>query len=124
MPTIDELIGEKVHGALWRRRLRQVDLAPALGIDQSALSRKIRGHTSWSASDVLRAADRLGVTMASLLPTDDELEQVDRTPPRGVSALDLSVKPNNDTYPSPARPTAKRGGIVHTHGHGSPARAA
>ena len=45
-------------------------------------------------------------------------------PRAGVSALDLSVKPNNDTYPSPARPTAKRGGIVHTHGHGSPARAA
>jgi len=70
---IDELVGERVHQAMWRRRTQQIDLAPVVGIDQSTLSRKIRGKRPWSVAEVYRVAAALGVDPADLLPPEAEV---------------------------------------------------
>lgn len=66
----DVLIGERIHTEMWRARVPQTQLAQALGLDQAAVSRRLRGRTAWKASEVRRAAALLGVTVASLLPPD------------------------------------------------------
>ena len=124
MTSVDEVIGERVHGIMWRRRISQDALAPQLGIAQSALSRKMRGQVQWTARDVAVVAAVLGVEVADLMPSPAELEGLDVTPPRGVSRSRLSPKPNNDTYPSPVRRSARRSGIGNTHDQRSSARAA
>ena len=66
--TVDEQVGERVHQAMWRQRLQQSEVAPALGITQSTLSRKIRGQRTWSVEDLLRVAGALNVDPSDLLP--------------------------------------------------------
>ena len=46
----DVVIGEAVHAAMWRAHVTQTQLARVLGIDQAAVSRRLRGRTAWSAT--------------------------------------------------------------------------
>lgn len=64
--TVDAYIGEQVHLWLFRRRMMQAELADYLGITSSVLSKKIRGHSAWSAAQVSTAAMVLGVPIAVL----------------------------------------------------------
>lgn len=65
--TVDQLIGERIHSLMWKHRLTQVTLAPALGITQSTLSKKLRGTVPWTAAEVHAAADRLDVGIGDLM---------------------------------------------------------
>lgn len=58
---IDQTIGFNVHGLLYRRRNSQTQLALALGITPSVLSKKLRGESSWSAKQVAVTAAFLNV---------------------------------------------------------------
>lgn len=69
---VDELIGARVHAAMWRARVTQTQLARELGLDQAAVNRRLRGRTPWKVSDVVIAARVLGVDMSELMPTHDE----------------------------------------------------
>jgi transcriptional regulator with XRE-family HTH domain len=73
---VDELIGARVHAAMWRARVTQKQLAAALDVDQGSVSRRLRGRTSWKVSDVLVAAELCGIDMSELMPTHDELGHV------------------------------------------------
>lgn len=68
---IDQAIGERVHLLMFRTRVRQGQLAAAIGIGQSGLSKKLHGLTPWTAAQVLLAADALGVDPDALLPRVD-----------------------------------------------------
>ena len=70
MSALDVEIGERVHQALWRQRVQQAELAEALGLDQAAVSRRLRGRTAWRVSDLLTAARVLGIPVEQLLPSD------------------------------------------------------
>jgi transcriptional regulator with XRE-family HTH domain len=81
MSAIDAAIGERVHTLMWRVKVPQTELAAELGIDQSALSRRLRGRTSWKATELLYIAERLNVTLESLLPSREEIAAlIERTP--------------------------------------------
>ena len=67
----DVLIGEAVHAAMWRARVTQTQLASVLGLDQAAVSRRLRGRTSWKVSEIRLAAALLSVRVADLLPPDE-----------------------------------------------------
>lgn len=84
--TIDETIGAQVHAAMWRARVSQVQLAGALGLDQAAVSRRLRGRTPWKASEVLSAAALLGVSITDLYPSAPELEPA---PAKAVGQRDI-----------------------------------
>jgi transcriptional regulator with XRE-family HTH domain len=62
---VDRVIGERIHTIMWRRRLTQSSIADALGVDSSALGRKLRGSRGWSTSEL--------VTIARMLDLEIEL---------------------------------------------------
>lgn len=53
------------HKALFRRRLRNKDLAEALGVTPSVAGKKLRGDVAWSLQDVFAAAELLDVDVAT-----------------------------------------------------------
>lgn len=77
--TVDEQIGAAVHQLMWQNRITQRAMADALGIQQSAMSRKLRGTRPWLAAEVLVVARALGVRPADLMP-DGDAEVVPPTP--------------------------------------------
>lgn len=69
MPTTtDAHIGERVHHMLWTQGRSQRGLATYLGLNETTLSRKIRGNRPWSVDEVLGAAAYLDCRLADLLP--------------------------------------------------------
>ena len=78
---IDVLIGQRVHHVLWRRKLQQRELAAALGITQSTLSRRLRGESAWFAGDLVAVADALDVSVGWLFGEDGSVR------PKGFEPL-------------------------------------
>lgn len=70
----DVVIGEAVHAAMWRAHVTQTQLARALGIDQAAVSRRLRGRTAWKVSEIRLTAALVGVRVAELLPPEVEVD--------------------------------------------------
>lgn len=66
MGATDTVIGHNVHELLWRRRMTQAPLIQALGLSRSSLQKKLRGQQSWSAADIVAAAEVLGVEPGDL----------------------------------------------------------
>lgn len=64
--TTDAKIGERVHQLIWRQRRTQSAVAIAIGVTGSVLSKKLRGDSAWSATQVQAAAAALGVSVGSL----------------------------------------------------------
>jgi transcriptional regulator with XRE-family HTH domain len=56
-----------IREALEARGLSQVAVGELLGIQQSAVSKRVRGERIWPAADVKLLADRLGCTTDDLL---------------------------------------------------------
>lgn len=71
---VDQIIGERVHIAMWRAGVTQLQLAKAIGVDQGSVSKRLRGITAWRVQDVNAAARLCGVTVEALLPTSEELD--------------------------------------------------
>ena len=71
--TADVEVGRHVHMLMWSRQIKQAELATRLGIQQSALSKKLRGHRPWSVDELLITAGFLNTTVAYLVgEIDDE----------------------------------------------------
>jgi transcriptional regulator with XRE-family HTH domain len=70
---VDQMIGERVHIAMWRAGVTQSQLARAIHVDQGSVSKRLRGLTPWKVSEVITAAELCGVDFAELMPTHDEL---------------------------------------------------
>jgi transcriptional regulator with XRE-family HTH domain len=92
--NIDETIGANVHQQMWRARVSQTRLAGALGIDQAAVSRRLRGQTPWKASEVMAAAALLGVEIVDLYPPSPVTEP---------AAAAVSTRENTRQYGHSAR---------------------
>jgi transcriptional regulator with XRE-family HTH domain len=63
---VDKIIGENIHRLMWRAQENQTQVAPSLGMSQSALSNKLRGKRPWFASEIEALAERYRVTPGSL----------------------------------------------------------
>ncbi|MFF2274176.1 helix-turn-helix domain-containing protein, partial [Agromyces sp. NPDC058136] len=64
--SANEIIGENVHQLIWRSRSTQKDIAPVLGITQSALSHKLRGARPWYPDEIVAVAGFFGVGVGEL----------------------------------------------------------
>ena len=64
---LDEVVAANARAEMARRRLRQQDLAIALGISRQAVSQKLRGASALSLTDVERLA---GKADAALFPDE------------------------------------------------------
>ncbi|WP_407727472.1 helix-turn-helix domain-containing protein [Rhodococcoides fascians] len=67
--SVNELVGERVHQALWRRKITQTQFGPKLGITQSALSKKMRGERAFGVDELLEISAFLDIPITDLLPT-------------------------------------------------------
>lgn len=67
--TADEITGELVHQQMWRRKISQREVGLAIGVNQGALGRKLRGERKWTLDEVLAVAAFLQVEVSDLLPT-------------------------------------------------------
>jgi transcriptional regulator with XRE-family HTH domain len=66
-PDADKALGRAIHQAMWDQHITQLRLAEALGIDQSALSKKLRGLRPWLFAEFISCADLLGLDARDLL---------------------------------------------------------
>jgi transcriptional regulator with XRE-family HTH domain len=116
-PGVDELIGARVHSAMWRARVTQKQLAAALDVDQGSVSRRLRGRTAWKVSDVVAAARLCGVDMSELMPTRDELGHAGSLT-RGNVAAEFRCTPAraNRTPLDRAAQTWGRAGVIDGDG--------
>ena len=64
---MDAEIGRRVHMRMFDRRVTGVALAQLLGVDQSGLSKRLRGERGWSAENLRDAAAALETTIAYLV---------------------------------------------------------
>ena len=93
METADQLIGERIHYLMWRRRLKQAELAARLGCTQAAISKKVHGERPWFARELLGVAEALDTQVSALLPTRDELERYDDLDRVPLPRLDSNQQP-------------------------------
>jgi transcriptional regulator with XRE-family HTH domain len=63
---VNELVGMNVSIAAQRRGITQKDLAEAIGVTQTSMSRRISGTTDWSPDEMERVARILRVEVARL----------------------------------------------------------
>lgn len=77
----NEHIAAEVRAHLARRRRSGKQLASALDLSAFAVSRRLRGQTPFSASELQATAGFLGVDVADLLPPD-----ADRRPAEAATA--------------------------------------
>ena len=95
--TVNELVGELVHGAMWRRKLSQTEFAKQLGITQSALSRKLHGNRPFDIEELLLIAVILELPITALIPKmenprPDGPDGGSSEPPRGIEPLTYSLQ--------------------------------
>ena len=64
---MDARVGRLVHTMMWDKRLTQTVVAARLGIQQSALSKKLRGDRGWSTQELVMLAQVLDTTASYLL---------------------------------------------------------
>lgn len=100
--VIDSQIGDRVHHEMWRLRITQKQVSDALGVDQAAVSRRLRGRTAWKVSEVFQVARLLGISPTDLLPA----ELAAPAPRQPVTRQDVLEELSWTTrrYPIPWRP--------------------
>ena len=97
------LVGELVHQFMWRQKRSQTDVAAALGIAQSTLSRKLRGERPWEIGELYKLAEILEISIMDLIPNEQNPRPGD-DPDGGSSApsrartYDLRIT-RSDTHP-------------------------
>lgn len=62
-----------VRELMYRRRARQQDIAALLGISPTALSDRMRGRTPWRLEEFVRIAELLGVSIAELPSSEQDV---------------------------------------------------
>lgn len=65
---VDRRIGRVTRDLLFEKGMTQRALAARLGVDESTVSRLIRGQSHWTAAELYAVADVLGVEPPALLP--------------------------------------------------------
>ncbi|MFP7697080.1 helix-turn-helix domain-containing protein [Trueperella sp. LYQ143] len=69
--SVDSYIGERVHLWLRRRGHSQVELSEYLGMTQASVSRKMKGKTAWTATNIYHVAQFLQVSVSELFPSEN-----------------------------------------------------
>lgn len=64
---LSERVSQEVRALMGRYAVSQVKLAAWLGIDQTAVSARLRGSTEWKVTDIERAAEGFAVHPAQLM---------------------------------------------------------
>lgn len=78
MPTpeqsADDAVSGKIRAAMARKRIRQADVAEALGLTQVSVSDRLNGRREWRLSELRAVARLLGVPLSVLVAEDVSVE--------------------------------------------------
>lgn len=66
--NISAEVGANIRAEMARRGVAQMTLAAAVGVSQSGLSKRLRGHTPLGVDELLRIAAYLDVPAYDLIP--------------------------------------------------------
>lgn len=65
----NEALGLTVSQLLFERRMTRKSLGEHFGVGQCVVSRKLRGHVSWTAEELSVMAELFGLSIDDLMPT-------------------------------------------------------
>lgn len=65
----NEALGLTVNQLLFEHRMTRKSLGAHFGVGQSVVSRKLRGHVSWTAEELSIMADLFGISIDAFAPT-------------------------------------------------------
>lgn len=74
--SMDAYVGRRVFHLMWDRKMTQTTIATALGVQQPALSKKLRGERGWGIDELVTVASELSTTVAYLVGETDEPQPV------------------------------------------------
>lgn len=60
-------LGARIHKAMWKAHISQKTMAAVIGVNQSTLSKKLRGHVSVTVPEFLAISAALGIEPSVLL---------------------------------------------------------
>lgn len=86
MTSTTDSIAAEVRAELARHRRRTKDVAQALDVTVSTASRKINGHSPFTAAELVTLADLLGVTPGRFYSPDVDAPAVQSPSPYGEVA--------------------------------------
>ncbi len=69
---VGEYTGARIHQLMWLRKIPQTRVAAVVGINQTTLSRKLRGRVSITIEELMTIARFLDVEPGDLLPPTGE----------------------------------------------------
>lgn len=90
--NIDEAVGERIHTLMWRKKVQNKDVAELLGLDPSAIGKKLRAEQKFSVQQLVAIAAYLNSTVAYLV---GETENPHQSPDGGDESRlsDLNRRP-------------------------------
>lgn len=87
--TTNEIVGEQVSIWLRRRDRTATALGEFLGVTQTTASRKLKGDTTWTITDLARTAAFLDVPLGDLLPSIIVEQEREKRPTLSGQAREL-----------------------------------
>jgi transcriptional regulator with XRE-family HTH domain len=102
MATADQLIGERIHHLMWRKRMTQGQLAARLGLTQTGVSKKVHGERPWFAAELIAVAEALNTQVSALLPVPGEFDPPVTQESLDHTRVDADWLPAGRRIPSPA----------------------
>lgn len=70
--AIDLTVGERTHQLMWQNKISNKSLAATLGIDQTAIGKKLRAEQKFSIAQLSAVARLLDTTIAYLVGETDD----------------------------------------------------
>ena len=84
----DAQAGERAHMLIWRSGKTQNDIADRIGMESSALGKKLRGKNGWALQELIDLASALNTSVAYLV---GETEEIDPVGPAGIEPTTSTV---------------------------------
>lgn len=66
-PSIDVAVGKRIHTLMWDQRIKNKEIAELLGIDPTAVGKKLRAEQKFSIEQLSLVAARLDTTIGYLV---------------------------------------------------------
>lgn len=66
-PDLDAQIGRRVHQLMWDRHITQTAVGARVGMDSSAIAKRLRGKLGWNAAQLKAFAAALDTSVAYLV---------------------------------------------------------
>ncbi|HHW50235.1 MAG TPA: helix-turn-helix transcriptional regulator [Pseudoclavibacter sp.] len=70
-PDIDTIVGQRIHTLMWEGRVKNKDIAALIGVDASAIGKKLRGDQKFSIEQLRVIADALESSIAYFVGESD-----------------------------------------------------